>query len=534
MATLLLGAQGGDEDCFACLYALTNPVLVRYLRVVSDADPAGLARSTWPTLVDRMMVCVVDDDDDWLEVAVGAARQSALASMAIRSGATPAAGRVGALPARTAAAPGKDSVDAGVAALRSCTPAVAEVLAMGVAAGLGKDSIARITGREPTEVLALVRAGEDRLGMPLEGLVSAMQSRGSPAEVGDLPAILPVFAARSQAPLSAVGQSGSMTGTMTGSMTGTMAGSMTGGLAGPAAAASDAATPASVGAGTVVNLLTWHSPAQAASGVVPVRGAQPDASARWARVGVGAAVWTLGVGGVAAAAAMIGIIPAAIHGLFGDGSNGAVVASHGPLRPGGVPSPSAGGPGSTPLTTPLTTPPPSAGQSSPSGAQGPQGQVGPAATPVSAPISATSRGDVVVSASATDVGASTQLVVAPAVLTVSTSGSAVTTPSAVGTSTTPPTTQPPTAPPPSSVTVTPSTAGAGAGAPHASGKRLLTHTTALAKRRSTNAHTAAKTAVATRAHAHKAAKAKAAKAKVAGKAKVAKVAGKAKAAKSRA
>ncbi|QGN57640.1 hypothetical protein [Nostocoides sp. HKS02] len=500
MTTLLLGAQGGDEECFACLYALTNPVLVRYLRVVSDADPAALARSTWPTLLDRMAVCVADDDDDWLELAVSTARQSALASAAVGADATPALGSVGA--ARTATSPGSDAaddpavdpvddpVDAAVAVLRTCEPAVAEVLAMGLTAGLGKDSIARITGHEPTDVLALVRAGEDRLAMPLESLVAAMQARGSSAEVDDLPAILPLFAAQSQSPLSAV-----------------------------ADPAPELATAASAGTATVVNLLTWHSPTQAAA-VVPAGGAIAAMSPRWARVGVGAAVWTLGVGGVAAAAAMIGVIPAAIHGLFGDGGNGAVVASHGPIRPGGVPSPSAGGPG----TTPLTTPPPSTGQSGQSGQsgqpgqQGSQGQVG-----LATPVSASPSGDgVVVSAATIGFGTSTQLVVAPAVLTVSPSGSPVTTPSALGGSS--PTSIPK---PPSPGTVTPSGVVAGTGTAHASGKRHLKHTTGLAKGRSKTAQPAAKTLAAARAHAQKAAaakaKAKAAKAKAAGKAATAQV-----------
>ncbi|HEV7196228.1 MAG TPA: hypothetical protein VGN19_09825, partial [Pedococcus sp.] len=285
MVTLLLGAQGGDEECFACLYAVTNPVLERYLRVVSDADPASLTLTTWSTLIEGISVCVADDDDDWLELAVGTARASALVSATIGSPVTPLPDRIPTVRAPADSDPNSDQVDKGVAALRACEPAVAEVLAMGVMAGLGRDSIARITGQEPIDVLALVLDGQTRLTLPLESLIATMQVPGTPAEIRDLPTILPLFAARSHAlPTS------------------------------PAAA--------SEGKPTVVDLLTWDSVAPATSKVVLRRRAQVDLSPRWAGIGAGAAAWTIAVGGVAAAVAMIGVVPAAIHSLFGNGGNG--------------------------------------------------------------------------------------------------------------------------------------------------------------------------------------------------------------------
>src|SRR6478752_2058858 len=78
ITTLLLGAQGGEENSFVRLYQTTNAVVLRYLRVISDADPAPLALATWSTLLQRMPSCVVDDDDDWLELAVATARENAL------------------------------------------------------------------------------------------------------------------------------------------------------------------------------------------------------------------------------------------------------------------------------------------------------------------------------------------------------------------------------------------------------------------------------------------------------------------------
>src|SRR5689334_10333456 len=121
IATYLLGAQGGDEDAFARLYAATNPVLVRYLRVVSDQDAAALALATWPTLLRRLPACPADDDD-WLELAVGSAREAAAAG-------TPVA-RAQVQPHPGTATGAAAQVDEAVEALRACGPESAEVLAM--------------------------------------------------------------------------------------------------------------------------------------------------------------------------------------------------------------------------------------------------------------------------------------------------------------------------------------------------------------------------------------------------------------------
>src|SRR5688572_2048704 len=142
MVASLHGVQGGDEGAFARLYAETNPVILRYLRVLSEHDPADLALSTWATLLHVMPAFDADDDDDWLELTVGTARLRALAAATgtLVPDATPAAGAGAATDAFTDV----------IAALRACGPATADVLAMHVVAGLGRDSIARITGQAPT------------------------------------------------------------------------------------------------------------------------------------------------------------------------------------------------------------------------------------------------------------------------------------------------------------------------------------------------------------------------------------------------
>jgi hypothetical protein len=462
---------------------------MRYLRVVSDADPTPLALATWSTLLHRMPSCVADDDDDWLELATGTARETALASAAIASTATPAPDVTPAAPSPAGTGPESDPVDDGVAALRACGPAVADVLAMGVVAGLGRDSIARITGQEPTEVLALVQEGQGRLALPLESLMATMRVPGSPAEVGDLPAVLPLFAAQSHSPERAAATTAAYAGSSTAARE----------VAAAAVAAGVVAAAASPGEHTVIDLLSWGAPAPVTTRAALRRSAQADVSPRWARVGAGAAAWTIAVGGIGAAAAMTGVIPAALHNLFGDEGKGPVVVAHGPIRPGGVPSQPNGGLGTEPQ---------------PPGQQpGPQVPVKPATGPVVRP--STGNG-VVVSASASGLGTTRQLVVVPAVLTGSLSPEpAPTTPSR------------PVTPPPTS-TPQPPTSGPGSipGAANAYGKGHLKHSTGLAKGRAKAAQAAAKAqaaaaraqAKAAAARARAAAKAASAQAKAAAKA----------------
>lgn len=501
MVQLILGVQGGDEESLARLYAVTNPVLVRYLRVVSDADPASLALTTWSTLLHDMSVCVADEDDDWLELAVGTARESALASAIMGSSVTPVPNSA---PARQGTDQEPDPVDAGVAMLRACGPAVADVLAMGVVAGLGRDSIARITGQEPTEVLALVQEGQDRLALPLESLMATMRVPGSPAEVGDLPAVLPLFAAQPHAPRPTIAT------TLASATPSTAAREVaTTALAAGAPAAASAATTATTAAASaaaaaadepsVADLLTWDSPAPATTRVALLPDTRADAPSRLARVGASAAAWTIAVGGLGTAAAMSGVIPAAIESLFGDEGNRPVIVAQGPVRPGEVPSPTDGGLGTSPR-------PPS-----------PQGPGEPATEPGD-PFP---TGDgAVVSASAIGFGTATQVVVLPAVLTGSSAPEpAPTTPS-----------QPDATPPTSAPRPVSSGTGTITGAGHAYGHERLKHGTGLAKGRDKAAQAAAKAhAAAARAQA----KAAAALARAAAKAAI-QAAAQAKAAKSRA
>ncbi len=355
------------------MYEATNPILVRYLRVVSDADPGPLAVTTWSSLIDGISVCVAGDDDDWLELAVGAARESAQAAASLRSAACPVPSRTPA--AGTGTGPQPAPVDQGVAMLRACGSAVAEVLALGVVAGLGRDSIARITGQEPSAVLALVLEGQSSLVLPVDSLVATLRVPATPAEVADLPAVRRRFAAQSHSPLAAD-------------------------ITTAASIAAGTTTAPTTGKPTVEDLLTWSSPAPATSRVVLRRNGHTDASSGLARIGAGTTAWAVAVAGVGAAVAMSGVIPAAIHRLLGDQGNRPAITAHGPVRPGDVPSP---------ITPPGTNHRPSGDQ---------PGPVRPATEPVDTALT----GDrVVVSASAFRLGPSEQVVVVPAVLVESSS-----------------------------------------------------------------------------------------------------------------
>ncbi|HET8766954.1 MAG TPA: hypothetical protein VFM86_06465 [Pedococcus sp.] len=342
IATYLLGAQGGDEDAFARLYAATNPVLVRYLRSIGVGDAAGVALASWPTLLGRLPACPADDDD-WFELAVGAARETATAggSPALGTSAPPVPSRepagstpAAAAPAAAGAAPGAAAVDAGVAALQACGPDSADVLAMAVVAGLGRDSMARLTGQEPTAVLELVRRGQYRLTLPLEELYAAMAAPARPDELADAAVVQGLFGDTGRA--AAVPPApGAVPGAQTGP--------------GPAAVAAVTLTPVAGAALTepsVVDLLTWQTPAAGPTLVrpVPPRGARE--ASRGARAGAGAAAWVIALGGVGAAAAMSGLLPAVVDNLFRGPVNRPVVTAQGPVVPG--PTASGGGPTVTP------------------------------------------------------------------------------------------------------------------------------------------------------------------------------------------
>lgn len=340
IATYLLGAQGGTEDDFARLYEATNPVLVRYLRVTTDADPADVALATWSTVLGQLMACT-PDDDAWLELVVGSARVAADGRLR---------GGDGGSASTHAAVADPDGVDRAIEALRACPPDEADVLAMGLVANLDRDVISRLTGHEPSAVLALVLAGQQRLEMSLEGLTAALRAPGRPDEVADLWLVSPLFTAALTGPAPTVASVASMAPTptvLTAAITGTGGASPVAATPEPSIADRLGIESAAAGSSNVIHLSAGRSPRAAPS--------------RSARTGAGVAAWVVGLGGVGAAAAMSGLLTAAVDAFLG-GDTPPATTAQGPARP-GTPSTDGGagtgnppaGPGTTPRAQPQDT-----------------------------------------------------------------------------------------------------------------------------------------------------------------------------------
>jgi hypothetical protein len=344
IAIYLLGAQGGVADDFARLYAVTNPVLLRYLRVTADGDHDELARAAWTSVLPQLQVCP-PDDDAWLELVVGAARTAVLAGGGA-SALTPVGASTTPQDATLDATP--DALARAVAAVRACPPAEAEVLAMGAVANLGREAVSRLTGVAPNGVLALVLQGQQHLDVSLEALIDSLRVPATASELADLPFAAGLFAA--MVPASPIREP----------VVVPAAAAATGVVAGPAPALPPlGALPQP----TVVDIHSLQSSAPANAERAPTW-----ARSRSARIGAGAAAWLLAVGGISTAAAMSGLLSVAVDGILGGRDRGPLVTAEGPVVPGPLPrptpTPSDNPPPEQPSTGPGNPPTDSAGRDS--------------------------------------------------------------------------------------------------------------------------------------------------------------------------
>jgi hypothetical protein len=337
IATSILGAQEGGEASFASLYELTNPALVRYLRVVSDADATNLALTAWTTLLRRLPSSKADENA-WLELVVGVARLTAedarqreswshlvdptdhLPAIALadletagiadgpadstvtRAAPSPPQG-ADAPPGATSPDEVTDGVDSTIAALRMCPPDEADLLAMRATAWLDREAICRLTGRDPASVRAVLDQALEHVGLPLFMLVKALRAPAGPDELNDLPVVLHLFTnGPAERRVAAVGT-----------------------------AAAAVAAVGAVGQPSLVNLLDVPAaPASGAAGHAASTAAGAASHLGW--VGATAAAAAIAVGGVGAA--WNGLLPD----LFG-GHGQQKPPSAGPARTG----PRAGG-----------------------------------------------------------------------------------------------------------------------------------------------------------------------------------------------
>ncbi len=480
IATYLLGAQGGIEDDFARLYAATNPVVLRYLRVTTDADqPADLALGAWSTALHQLKVCPADDDA-WLEVVVGSAREAAAGSLRL-DGDTPSTGTGATNP---------DDVDQAIESLRTLPADQADVLAMGVIANLGREATSRLTGHEPGAVLALVQEGQERLATSFEDLIAALRATARPDEVADLLLVTPLMAAALTRPAPAAAPQAAPMGK---------------------GAAWAEAFEASLSAPAVVEPLGLASLAQAPSSAFHLTavGSPTGAPSRPARAGVAATVWVVALGGVGTAAAMSGLLTAAIDGILGDSGRPAVITAQGRVTPG------------TPSTGDGTT----AGEPEPSAGGGTAGR-----TPgTSQPVGSRGTGSVTQAVSLPGESTVAQIVLAsyvpPDRSTPSTPAGTPATPATPTSPATPTPTTPPTTPPPQTVAPQPGKGAgpvkAGSGSAHGPAKAAAkaAKKAARAAAKAAKAQAKADAKAAKKARVAKAAKDKAAKAKAAKAAK---------------
>ena len=430
IATSLLGAQEGGAASFASLYELTNPALVRYLRVVSDADPTNLALTAWTTLLRRLPSSKADENA-WLELVVGVARLAAedarqreswshlvdptdhlpaiaLADLETAGSAdgptdSTVAGAAPGPPQGTDAAPGAtapdevtDGLDSTIAALRECPPDEADLLAMRATAWLDREAICRLTGRDAASVRAVLDQALEHVGLPLFSLVKALRAPARPDELHDLPVVLHLFTnGPAERRVAAVGT-----------------------------AAAAVAAVGAVGQPSVVNLLD-----------VPAGAATSSAAGHSAGTAAGAASHLGWVGATAAAAAIaVGGVGAAWNGLLPD-----LFGGHGQQK-----APSAG---------PARTAPPAGGDTGqqPPPTTGRQPVTSPGTRAATKPESGAGTGQ---TATGAGVGTVSLGRVELAVQVVSVSGDARG-PGAVAAGTPPAPPTGPTAPPPSQVPATP-------------------------------------------------------------------------------
>lgn len=167
-ASVLDGAQHGDEAAFARLWVDVNPALVRYLRVVLGEADEDVAAETWVTVV-RGLARFRGDEMAWRGWVFTTARRRAVDEGRRRTRRRALlASEAGAPSDLTAPDPAQvvlESLDteAALALVSQLAPLQAEVIILRVIAGLDVESVARLVGRSPGAVRVAAHRGLRRL-----------------------------------------------------------------------------------------------------------------------------------------------------------------------------------------------------------------------------------------------------------------------------------------------------------------------------------------------------------------------------------
>jgi RNA polymerase sigma-70 factor (ECF subfamily) len=179
---VLAEAQGGSEDQFAVLWRDTNPVLLRYLRVLAPEFAEDIASETWVHVV-RGLPRFVGDEAAWRAWLFTTARRRLIdqARSRKRHPAEPldeiSAADVPSSPDTAQIALDNLATESAIALLSRLPAPQAEVIMLRVVAGLDTDAVATLLGKTPGNVRVMAHRG-------LKKLESLLGPAGLPSRAG--------------------------------------------------------------------------------------------------------------------------------------------------------------------------------------------------------------------------------------------------------------------------------------------------------------------------------------------------------------
>jgi RNA polymerase sigma-70 factor, ECF subfamily len=165
---VLSAAQEGSEAAFTRLWTATNPVLLRYLRVIAPETAEDVAADTWVQVV-RGLPRFRGDEAAWRAWVFTTARRRMIDASRRRSRRREEPlddVQAASLPVTADAADlamERLGTRAAIKLLTGLPPLQAEVILLRVLAGLDYDAVARLVGRSPGAVRVAAHRGLRRL-----------------------------------------------------------------------------------------------------------------------------------------------------------------------------------------------------------------------------------------------------------------------------------------------------------------------------------------------------------------------------------
>jgi DNA-directed RNA polymerase specialized sigma24 family protein len=190
---VLRAAQHGDESAFVRLWRDANPVMVRYLRVVSTGDPYDIACESWITAI-RGLTGFRGDEVAWRSWLFASARLRAEDEGMQRV--WHAFERFDDLPEDELEEPldgdemGGRGLDATLRAIAALPPGQGEILMLRLAAGLPPATVAHVVGSDVATVRVCERRALERLGTDADLIAWSLAAGPLPAELADEGAVL--------------------------------------------------------------------------------------------------------------------------------------------------------------------------------------------------------------------------------------------------------------------------------------------------------------------------------------------------------